>query len=267
MENKHQMTVQGKGEEVLLFSNGYGCDQSMWRNVTPAFVDEYKVVTFNHVGSGKSDVSFYSSEKYGSLHGYAEDVIEIIVSLGGDPVHYVGHSVSGMIGILAANKRPELFRELILIGPSARYLNDYPDYIGGFEEKDLQELFGLMEANFDEWAKYLAPIVMENEDRPYLKQELVDNFTTGNKEISKEFARVTFYCDHRRDVRHVRVPVHILQTKHDGVVPLEAAEYLVETIPDASIQIMEATGHYPQLSQPEETIRHIQSKVKGDDPS
>lgn len=260
VEERNYVKIIGEGVKTIVFSHGFGCDHKMWRFVTPAFKDEYKVVTFDHVGSGHSNKEAYNFEKYDSLVGYAEDVLEMFEELQLEKVIFVGHSIGGMIGMLASIMKPEAFEQLILIGPSARYLNDYPDYVGGFDERDLNGLFEMMERNFDEWSKFLAPVVMKNEDRPVLTEELEQSFTSTNEEIAKHFARVTFYCDHRSEMPLISVPTTIMQTSSDSVVPIEAAEYLKQQIPNSNLQLMKATGHYPHLSHPEETI-HIIKKI------
>lgn len=262
VEERNYVKIFGEGEKAIVFSHGFGCDHKMWRFVTPAFKEECKVVTFDHVGSGHSNTLAYDFEKYDSLVGYAEDVLELLDELQLENVIFVGHSIGGMIGMLASIMKPEAFEQLILIGPSARYLNDYPDYVGGFDEKDLNGLFEMMESNFEEWSKFLAPAVMKNEDRPVLSEELQQSFTSTNEEIAKHFAKVTFYCDHRREMPLISVPTTIMQTSNDSVVPIEAAQYLEQQIPNSNLQLMKATGHYPHLSHPEETIRIIKKIIQ-----
>ncbi|RUT33426.1 alpha/beta hydrolase [Paenibacillus zeisoli] len=255
---RNNVQIQGSGTTSMIFAHGFGCDQNMWRFVAPAFVEDYQTILFDHVGSGKSDASAYNPIRYGNLTGYALDLIEICESLGLRNTVFVGHSVGAMIGILASIQRPELFNQLVLIGPSPRYLNDLPEYIGGFERSDLEGLFDLMDKNYFGWAGYLAPVVMGNLERPELAAELEESFCKVNPDIARQFAEATFFADNREDLPKVTTPSLILQSTDDIIAPLEVGAYVYHHIPDSTLQIMEATGHCPHMSYPEETIRLIQ---------
>lgn len=255
---RNNVNLQGSGTTSMIFAHGFGCDQNMWRFVAPAFAEDYQTVLFDYVGSGKSDASAYNPVRYGDLNGYAQDVIEISESLGLKGAVFVGHSVGAMIGILASIQRPELFSQLILIGPSPRYINDLPDYIGGFERSDLEDLFDLMDKNYFGWAGYLAPAIMGNSERPGLAAELEESFCKVNPAVARRFAEATFYADNREDLPKVTTPSLILQSTEDIIAPLEVGAYVYHRIPDSTLQIMEATGHCPHMSHPEETIRLIQ---------
>ncbi|USB32993.1 alpha/beta hydrolase [Paenibacillus sp. YPG26] len=255
---RNNVTTQGSGTTSMIFAHGFGCDQNMWRFVAPAFEDDYQTVLFDYVGSGQSDLSAYNPIRYGDLNGYAQDVLEICESLGLQDTIFVGHSVGAMIGILASIQRPEFFSQLILIGPSPRYMNDLPDYIGGFERSDLDGLFDLMDKNYLSWAGYLAPAIMGNLERPGLAAELETSFCKVNPAIARQFAEVTFYGDNREDLPKVTTPALILQSTDDIIAPLEVGAYVYHHIPESTLQIMEATGHCPHMSHPEETIRLIQ---------
>lgn len=254
---RNNVKIQGSGTTSMIFAHGFGCDQNMWRFVAPAFEEDYQTVLFDYVGSGKSDASAYNPIRYGELTGYAQDVLEICEALGLKDVVFVGHSVGAMIGILASIQKPEFFSQLILIGPSPRYINDLPDYIGGFERSDLDGLFELMDKNYLGWAGYLAPAIMGNLDRPLLANELEESFCSVNPVIARQFARVTFYGDNREDLPKVTTPALILQSNEDIIAPLEVGAYVYHHIPVSTLQIMEATGHCPHMSHPEETIRLI----------
>jgi sigma-B regulation protein RsbQ len=145
--------VQLSGRETgrpMLFAHGFGCDQNMWRFVAPAFEDEYRIVLFDHVGAGQSDLSAYNRTRYGSLQGYATDVLEICRELDLKQVVFVGHSVSSAIGILAAIEEPERFEALVLIGPSPCYIDD-GDYAGGFTREDIEGLLESLDSNYLGW--------------------------------------------------------------------------------------------------------------------
>ncbi|MDN7242115.1 alpha/beta hydrolase [Planococcus sp. N028] len=253
---RNNVRVKGQGDQVLVFAHGFGCDQSVWRKVEAAFLDEYRVVLFDYVGSGKSDKSQYSTERYNSLHGYKQDVLEICAALELKNIIFIGHSVSSMIGALAAIDQPELIDKLIMIGPSPRYLNE-PGYKGGFDKEDIDELLEMMEVNYKEWAKYLAPVSMQNPERPELAEDLEKLFRSNDPIIARQFAEVTFNSDVREELRKVTVPTLVLQPKFDAIVPIEIGEYIHSRVPNSEFKIMDTMGHNPHISDAEETIRCI----------
>ena len=215
---RNNVTITGTGSKTMLLAHGYGCDQIMWRYLVPAFQDEYRVVLFDHVGAGKSDLSQYNREKYGTLDGYADDVLAIIDAVAGAPAVFVGHSVSAMIGVLAAIKRPGAFERLILVGPSPCYINQ-EDYVGGMNRSDIDALLQTLDENHLGWSRAMAPVIMKNEDRPELSSELAESFCRTDPEIAKHFARVTFLSDNRADLPSVNVPSLILQCSDDSIAP------------------------------------------------
>lgn len=240
----------------MLFAHGFGCDQNMWRFVAPQFEDEYRVIVFDYVGSGGSDLTAYDERKYSSLEGYAEDILDIVRELDLREVIFVGHSVSSMIGVLAANEEPDRFDRLIMIGPSPRYLND-GEYVGGFERKDIEGLFEMMDKNFIGWANFLAPAIMKNPDRPELGEELSKSFCSTDPVIARRFAQATFYADNREDLSRVTVPSLVLQCSDDMVAPQQVGEYVHGQLAHSEIRMMNATGHCPHMSHPEETVALI----------
>jgi len=246
----------------MLFAHGFGCDQNMWRYVYPAFENDYKIVLFDYVGSGKSDLKAYNAERYGDLNGYAEDVLDIISELGLRDVIFVGHSVSSIVGIIAAIKRPEVFSKVILVGPSPRYIND-DGYVGGFEKKDIEELLDTMDKNYIGWANFLGPAIMKNPERPELAAELTESFCSTDPVIARRFAEVTFFSDNRRDLSKLNVPSLIMQCSEDIIAPLEVGNYLHKNIPGSTLKVMNATGHCPHMSAPEETISVIKDYLHG----
>jgi sigma-B regulation protein RsbQ len=244
----------------IVFGPGYGTSQNMWRLVAPQFADERRVVTFDHVGSGESDVSAYDRRKYDSLRGYAADLLEIIRALDLHDVIFVGHSVSAMIGALAAIQEPERFARLVMLGPSPRYLND-EDYVGGFERADVDALLDALEVNHADWANAMAPALMKNSDRPELAQELADSMARTNTLVAQHFARVTFLSDMRRFLKDISTPTLILQSSDDLIAPLEVGEYLHEHIADSELVVLNAAGHYAHLSDPAEIEREIRRRL------
>ena len=255
---RNNVTVRGIGPTAMMFAHGFGCDHNMWRFVAPAFENRYRTILFDQVGAGGSDLGAYSFEKYRSLQGYADDVIEIGHALGLRDAIFVGHSVSAMIGVLVAAGAPELFKALILVGPSPSYINQ-GDYSGGFTRDQIEELLESLDSNYMGWSATMAPVIMGNPDRAELGEELTNSFCRTDPEIAKNFARATFLSDHRSNLADVRVPTLILQCSQDVIAPQYVGEYVHAHIPGSKLVIMEATGHCPNLSAPKETIAAIEA--------
>lgn len=259
---RNNVRVSGKAEgQPLLFAHGFGCDQNMWRFVAPAFEEQYRVIRFDFVGCGRSDMGTYTAARYESMNGYADDVLEICAALDLREVLYVGHSVSSMIGVLASLREPERFQRLLFVCPSPRYINDADGYIGGFDRADIEGLLAIMEKNDLGWATFLAPIVMKNADQPELTEELEASFCAANPDTARRFAEVTFFSDNRADLPGVRVPSLILQCQDDAIAPLEVGAYLHQHLPQSTLRLMQATGHCPHLSHPVETIQMISEYI------
>jgi sigma-B regulation protein RsbQ len=251
--SRNNVRISGRGTQPMLFAHGFGCDQNMWRFVAPAFEDDYRVVLFDYVGSGKSDLAAYDGARYSTLDGYAQDVLDVVHALDLRDVVLVAHSVSSMVGVLAANREPERFERLIMIGPSPRYVNDAP-YVGGFERGDIEGLLDMMEHNYIGWASFLAPAIIKNPDRPELGEELTESFCSTDPVIARRFAEATFLSDNRDDLPRVTVPSLILQCSDDMVAPEGVGEYVHSRTPGSTLRVMKATGHCPHMSHPEETI-------------
>ena len=253
------MTVSGNpGGQPMLFAHGFGCDQNMWRLVVPAFEDRYRVVLFDHIGAGRSDLSAYDRRRHSSLDGYADDVLEICAALELERAIFVGHSVSTMIGVVAAIREPERFEKLVLIGPSPCYVDD-GDYVGGFSRDDIDELLESLDSNYLGWSSAMAPLIMGNPDRPELGEELTNSFCATDPEIARQFARVNFLSDNRLDLPRVRIPTLVLQCSDDPIAPRPVGEYVRDQIPDSRLVQLDATGHCPNLSAPEETVAAIEA--------
>lgn len=258
---RNNVHISGRGTQPMLFGHGFGCDQRFWRLVAPAFEDHYRVILFDYVGSGKSDRDAYSFTRYSSLSGYAQDVLEICTELELKNPIFVGHSVSSMIGILASLQAPGLFQQLILLGASPCYFNDPPHYAGGYQRSDLEGLLGMMEHNYLGWANYVAPVAMKNPERPELALELEASFCATDHEIMYQFAEITFLSDVREVLPRVQTPALIMQPAEDAFVPLPVAEYLHQHLAGSQVKYMQATGHFPHLSYPVETIQIIQQHL------
>jgi sigma-B regulation protein RsbQ len=237
----------------MVFAHGFGCDQNMWRLVAPAFANRFRVVLFDHVGAGGSDLSAYDPGKYASLDGYAADVVELCRELGVQNGVFVGHSVSAMIGVLAAKRAPELFERLVLVGPSPRYVDD-EGYVGGFSEAQIHELLEFLDSNHMGWSRAMAPAIMGNPDRPELGEELTNSFCRTDPDIARRFARTTFLSDNRADLAGVGARSLILQCSEDVIAPRCVGEYVRRSLPNSELVLLRATGHCPNLSAPEETI-------------
>ena len=255
---RNNVSIRGSGPTAMMFAHGFGCDHNMWRFVAPAFENRYRTVLFDQVGAGGSDLGAYSFEKYGSLQGYADDIAEIGHALELKGAIFVGHSVSAMIGILATAQAPELFKALVLVGPSPFYINE-GDYTGGFTREQIEELLDSLDSNYMGWSATMAPVIMGNPDRAELSEELTNSFCRTDPEIAKNFARATFLSDHRGSLPAVCVPTLILQCSQDVIAPEYVGEYVHRHIPGSKLVIMRATGHCPNLSAPEETIAAIEA--------
>jgi sigma-B regulation protein RsbQ len=252
---RNNVRISGRGTQPMLFAHGFGCDQNMWRFVAPAFEEDYKVILFDYVGSGRSDVGTYDAKRYGSLAGYTQDVLDIVHELDLTDVIFVGHSVSSMVGVLAANAEPERFAKLVMIGPSPRYINDGDSsYVGGFERADIEGLLDTMDHNFVGWADFMAPVIMKNPERPELTSELASSFCSTDPKIARNFAEATFFADNRDDLAKVRVPSLVLQVSDDAIAPVSVGEFVRDAIPGSAFRLLDATGHCPHMSHPAETI-------------
>lgn len=258
ISSRNNVKVFGKGMQPILFAHGFGCDQNMWRFITPAFENDFRIILFDFVGAGKSDKSAYNEKRYLTLNGYAKDILDVCEELNLKDVILVSHSVSSMIGLLAAIQEPRYFEKLIMIGPSPCYIND-GQYIGGFERRDIEELLETMEKNYIGWANFLAPAIMANKDRPELGEELTESFCSTDPVIARQFAQATFFSDNREDLKKAKTPTLILQCSDDIIAPLEVGEYLHKNLNNSILHVMKATGHCPHMSHPQETIAEIKN--------
>lgn len=259
VRGRNNVRVTGREDgPVLVLSHGFGCDQHMWRLVVPALEPDFRVVLFDHVGAGRSDLSAWSEDRYASLDGYAQDVLEICRNLDAGPVVFVGHSVSAMVGVLAARAAPGCFAGLVLLTPSPCYIDDpATGYRGGFSTEDIDELLESLESNYLGWSAAMAPVIMGNPDRPELGQELTNSFCRTDPRIARVFARATFLSDNRADLASVTVPTLIAQCSSDAIAPPEVGAFVHARIPGSRLVTLTATGHCPQLSAPEATAAAI----------
>jgi sigma-B regulation protein RsbQ len=256
---RNNVTVSGRADAPpLVFAHGFGCDQGMWRFVAPVFEGTHRVVLFDHVGAGGSDLSAWDPVRYRRLDGYAEDVLQILEAIDGRPVVFVGHSVSATIGLLAAARRPELFERLVLVCPSPRYIDD-DGYRGGFSAGEIEELLDTMDGNYLGWSQYIAPVIMGVPQRPELGQELASSFCRADPAIARHFARTTFLSDNRADLERVTTPALVIQCREDVIAPREVGEYVHGHLKGSEFVLLDATGHCPNLSAPGQLVDAMKS--------
>ncbi len=258
---KNNVVIKGKGERTMLFAHGFGCDQNAWKYLTPCFEESYKIVLFDYVGAGRSDLSSYDPKQYDSLEGYVSDVLEICNALELKDVIFIGHSVSCMIGALAAIKQPALFKKLIFIGPSPCYINN-GDYIGGLDKEAIDSLLEVMEEDYITWARALAPQIMNEQNGSGLSGELADSFCAIDPVIGKQFARVTFLGDNRRDLKYIPVESLTIQSSDDTIAPLSVGEYIQKHTPGNKLTVIEGHGHCLHMSDPVRTAAAITEYLK-----
>ncbi|MFD6277894.1 alpha/beta fold hydrolase [Streptomyces sp. NPDC060209] len=257
IRRRNNITVTGRADgPVLLLAHGFGCDQNMWRLVVPMLVEDFRVVLFDYVGSGRADPSAWDERRYSSLEGYAQDVLDVCEELDLRDVAFVGHSVSAMVGVLAAAKAPQRFSSLVMVAPSPRYIDD-DGYRGGFSAEDIDELLESLESNYLGWSATMAPVIMGNADRPELGQELTASFCATDPDMARVFARTTFLSDSREDLRTITVPTLVLECSQDVIAPREVGAYVRDAIPGSRLVTLDATGHCPQLSASQATAEAI----------
>ncbi|MDT7835049.1 alpha/beta fold hydrolase [Aquabacterium sp. OR-4] len=254
---RSNVVVSGRGQQPIVFVHGFGCDQQMWRFVAPAFEDTHRVVLFDHIGCGKSDLAFYDDQRHATLAGYAADLVDILEHADLRNAILVGHSVSSVISILAAIQAPERVSRLVLVGPSPRYLNDPPDYVGGFERADIDGLLDMMESNMLGWADFLAPVVVGPGHDPERTQELKESFCAADPYIARRFASATFLADNRADLPLLNRPSLIVQCADDAIAPRAVGEYMHAHLRQSTLRVIEASGHCPHMTHPAETIAVI----------
>ena len=260
IKSRNNVKLFGNGDRTIILAHGFGCDQAMWRYIIPFLEKHFRVLVFDYVGCGKSDVASYDENRYGSLSGYAQDIIEICEELDIEQGIFIGHSVSSMIGVLAHIERPQIFRSMIMICPSSCYLN-IDNYSGGFDKSELEDLLEMLDSNYIEWANYLAPVVMKNRERSHLSQELAESFCSMDKGITKNFARVTFFSDNRHDLKKVNIPCLIVQCAEDDIANVRVGQFVKDNLPNSKITYLEASGHCPHLSHPRETVDVLKNEL------
>jgi len=259
---RNNVKLIGKGSKTLFLAHGFGCDQNMWRFLTPELVKHFTIVLFDYVGSGGSDISQYNKKRYSQLEGYAEDIIEIADALQLVNAIFIGHSVSSMIGAIAAIKKPDLFSKLIMICPSPCFLNFPPDYFGGFDKQDLEELLNLMDKNYIGWANYLAPLIIGTTNSDDLVGELSGSFCSTDPVIAKNFAKATFLSDYRYLLKEIKQPSLILQSESDALAATSVGEFIASEIPQSKLKVIAADGHCLHMTHSEAIMSSIIAYAK-----
>ena len=261
MARLDQLNVRDTGRpdgQPIVFVHGFGCDQHMWRLVAPEFESDHRVISFDLVGAGGADPAAWDPERYDSLDAYADDLLTVVRGLDLRDVVLVGHSVSAMTVVLAAVAEPDLFAALVLVGPSPRYL-DAGDYRGGFGEADIADLLASLDSNYLGWSTAMAPVIMGNSERPALGEELAASFCRMDPEVARQFARVTFLSDCRDSLPAVTTPTLVLQCQQDAIAPVQVGQYVADAIPGARMVLLDATGHCPHLSAPDDTVAAVRA--------
>ncbi|MDF1706006.1 MAG: alpha/beta hydrolase [Aeromicrobium sp.] len=249
-------SVRGpSGAPVIVFVHGFGCGQHMWRHVAPSFEADHQVVLLDLPGSGDADEAGYDPDRHASLEGYRDDLAALLQELGLSSVTLVGHSVAAMIGVLLQIERPDLVGRLVLVAPSARYV-DVGDYVGGHSEPDIDELLDLLSRNHLGWQDPLSTMVAGSPEGP-AKDELEQAFCRTRPEFAAQFANVTFRGDNRADLPHVTAPTLVLQSAHDVVAPESAGQFVRDAIPGAQYRLIQTRGHAPHLTAPADTLAAI----------
>lgn len=260
---RNNVHVSGSGGTTMMFAHGFGCDQNMWRLLQPTYAARFRTITFDLTGSGSSDLAAYDRDKYGSLVGYATDVVEILEELGDGPVIFVGHSVSAMIGMLANLRAPQLFAAQVMVGPSPCYINE-GSYVGGFSRADIEGLLDTLDSNYLGWSSNMAPVIMGAPEQPELATELSNSFCRTDPEIAKHFARVTFLSDHRADLPRLQAPALIIQCSDDMIAPVAVGEYMHRVLPRSTLALISNVGHCPHLSAPSPCTSAIDAFLKSE---
>jgi sigma-B regulation protein RsbQ len=262
LSRNHARVSGALGATPIVFAHGFGCDQSMWTSVASSFESDHSVITYDHAGFGGTDLGGWDEQRHTSIEAYADDLLELIHDLDLHDVVFVGHSVASMIGVLASIKEPDRFGQLVLVGPSPRYIDDpATGYVGGFSQADIDELLATLDENYLGWSRQMAPVIMGNSDRPGLGRELTESFCRVPTPVARSFARVTFLSDNRDDLARVTVPTLILQCRDDPIAGEPVGRYVHAQIAGSTLVHLDATGHCPNLSAPDETAAAIRAHL------
>jgi sigma-B regulation protein RsbQ len=255
--SRNNVNVVGSADKpTIMLAHGFGCDQNLWRLIVPELLPNFRLVLFDHVGSGAADPAAWDAARYASLQRYADDIVEIVSELDLHDVTFVGHSVASMMGVLAVASDPSRFAKLVLLTPSPCYIDD-DDYRGGFSRSDIDELLDSLESNYLGWSRSMAPVIMGTPERPDLEDELAETFCRTDPECARVFARATFLSDNRGDLERVSVPTLVIECEQDAIAPREVGAFVHRNIDGSELVTLNTTGHCPHLSAPEATAKAI----------
>lgn len=251
----------GQGKPIAVLSHGFGTDQTAWTALRPWFEARFDVISFDLAGCGPKGADTYDFDRHGALFGYADDLLDLLDECSVERCTYVGHSMSGMIGTLAAIARPELFERLVLIGASPRYLDDV-DYIGGFKPEDLEGLFQSMRANYQAWVAGFAPMVVGVDDSAVIA-DFSNTLFQMRPDIALNTSRTIFTSDLRRSAAQLTTPVHVIQTAVDVAVPVQVGQWLAKAIDGATLDVIDAAGHLPHMTATDAVIDILAQRLRG----
>ncbi|XP_038879267.1 probable strigolactone esterase DAD2 [Benincasa hispida] len=240
--------IMGSGNEAMVLAHGFGANQSLWDKIVPKLSQVYRVVVFDWTFSGSiKDPNLFDPKKYSSYSAFAEDLIALLDELGLTSTIFLGHSMSGLIGCLAYTKRPDLFRSLILLSSSPRYMNT-EDYEGGFNKSDIDQIIANIESNYENWATNFASLVVDKAD-PQSLSRFQKCLKEMRPEVAVPLARTVFGVDERDILEKVDIPCIILQTKNDIVVPASVPIYMQKKIKGScTVRVINTNGHFPHLT-------------------
>ena len=258
---KNNVTITGLGTQPLIFAHGFGTDQSAWRFIQNDFEDRFKLILYDNVAAGKSDDTVFSPNKYNNLYTYANDLLDICREIDLSDAYFVGHSVSGMIGMLAAIEEPRYFSKIVMVGASPRYLND-DGYVGGFDQTGIDRLYAAMTANYYAWVNGFAGLAMGNPDRPELSQEFARTLSSIRPDIAISVAKTVFQSDYRSELPKFGIETLILQSTDDIAVPQEVGEYLHAHLKGSKLINVNSTGHLPHISAPREVSKAVSDFIR-----
>lgn len=247
--SRHNLSVSGRGTETVVLGNGFGTDKAIWRHILPWLEKRFRVMSFDWV----IDPQHYDAVRYSNMDSYAEDLLALISATGSAPCHFVGHSMSGMIGMLAARIKPTFFQQMVMLAPSPRYIND-PHYHGGFERTEIDELLCRMGDNYVGWASNFSPLAVGDVAGSAAAAEFNRSLLSMRPDVALSMALTVFGMDLRDRLDGFSTPTTIVQTRHDMAVPVAVAEYLHARWPHSRLEFLEASGHMPQLTVPDQVI-------------
>lgn len=264
LKRKNNISIEGNTDasQTIVFAHGFGTDQTAWHEVKQAFKDDYRLILYDNIGAGNSDPDAYSPIKYQTLNSYANDLLDIASVLELNNAIVVAHSVSSMITMLAAVKAPQYFSKLVFTAGSPRYLNEEStSYFGGFTQPVLDGMYETMTSNYYAWASGFSSAAMGNADKPQLGNDFANSLLNIRPDIALAVAKVIFESDVRKELPLLQKETLILQTQQDIAVPAEVARYLNQNIENSRLEFLNAEGHFPHISAPEEVIKVLKTFI------